>query len=610
MSAWHATLVRRALRFTDNIGEALLAAEVALAQQPTKPVDAMLSRDIFNKSAQSILNRALKEASKLSITARRELELAIKLTDPLDSARAIVDFIRRYRVGLANLLGTTNLAALLEGAREVASHIPVIPPPGIGMPVPPSLEPAEAVALVDELRKVTAVEREQRIYMLPGAQQEYVRAALRIEASPPGPPFVPVLPGGDEPGRIHFAIIEEAGRELSTKNVMTREQFDRLDAAARQKAFTVAGVDAEETLTTILDLLAENVKEGADYEAFRTKVLAAVDEGTFLSEAHIEVVFRTNIQAAFSDGQMIVVRHPFIRSGFPYASIEVIDDDRTRHNHLALMKFGIDGTNIYRIDDPVFLLFRAPWDYNCRCGFIVLTVRHAADLGLAEAKQWLATGKEPLPPAFVSMPPFQPPPGFRREGVPLSIRLSMEAIEAAFGMVGDEWHGPTAPAPGWVQVGRGAHGGLIWKKAGQQQTAPQQQQQPVFTEDETAAIEYYRDAGHEAINDVLRGTNARSGQVRGTAPDREFLLKTVVPALDAAIAKSVLQADVVAYRGAGQHVARDPGYTSVTTDPKVAERFAAKHGGKVEGIRLPKGSSALPIPGEESEFLLPRRSNA
>src|SRR5207248_2634439 len=119
--------------------------------------------------------------------------------------------------------------------------------------------------------------------------------------------------------------------------------YDALDAAARTKAITVANVSAEETLTKIRDSLAENVREGADYEAWRKKVMADVDEGTFLSEPHMETVFRTNIQTAFSDGQMAVLSHPLVRSGFPYSAYDAIHDDRVRKNHLALEKLGIDG---------------------------------------------------------------------------------------------------------------------------------------------------------------------------------------------------------------------------------------------------------------------------
>ena len=131
-----------------------------------------------------------------------------------------------------------------------------------------------------------------------------------------------------------------------------------MDAAARAKAFTVANIQAEETLTKIRDSLAENVAEGADYGTWKQKVLEDVGTGTFLSPAHQETVFRVNVQSAFSDGQATVLAHPLVRSGFPYSTYNAIHDNRVRENHLALEQHGIAGTNVYRNDDPVFQLFR------------------------------------------------------------------------------------------------------------------------------------------------------------------------------------------------------------------------------------------------------------
>ena len=203
---------------------------------------------------------------------------------------------------------------------------------------------------------------------LPVIEQE------RILKSPITPPFTPPPPPEGTP-RIHFPIIDEAVKELAERNVVTREQYDNLDSAVRAKAFTVANVEAEETLTKIRDSLAENVREGADYETWKAKVLEDVDAGTFMSDAHQETVFRTNVQTAFSDGQMAVLQHPLVRSGFPYSAYDSIHDDRVREEHLALDSQGIGGTNVYRTDDPVFETFRPPWSWNCRCSWTPMTVR-------------------------------------------------------------------------------------------------------------------------------------------------------------------------------------------------------------------------------------------
>ena len=421
----------------DDVEAGYAAAELILSTLPIPDsLDVALAHDIHNRRAQGVLNRALQASKALSASAKKELAKALK-RGVEGSGEAILKFVDKYRVQLAKLLSATQLAALLEGARDVAADIPTLAVfPGAAT-LPPSIGPKEVVSLVDRLEKLTGEERAAAIYDLPSDQQNYVQQALVAkEASPPivPPSFSPPPPSSGSPEEIHFPVIEEAVKQLTEKNVMTRERFDALDAASRAKAFTVAGVDAQETLTKIRDALAENVRKGVDYATFKQEIVEDVEPNTFMSEAHMENVFRTTIQTQFSDGQMTVLKHPLVRSGFPYADYDAIHDERTRENHLALEKLGIQGTNTYRTDDPVFQLFRPPWDYNDRCGWTPKTVRQAAEAGIEEAKRWLATGVEPYPPAHVPMPPFAPPPGFQRAvaSAPLSIQLSMQSIDNFF----------------------------------------------------------------------------------------------------------------------------------------------------------------------------------
>lgn len=395
-------------------------------------ISAFFAHDIHNRRAQGVLNRSLKVVKGLSTAARKDLASILKRGEK-DSGEAILNFIDKYRTQLAKLLSSTQLAALLEGAREVATTIPTLVQFPGAAPFPPSLEPKEAITLVNRLEELTGEARAEKLYNLPVDQQTYVQQALIAkEASPPivPPRFTPPEPPSDAPEAIHFPVIDEAVKQLAEKNVMTREKFDALDAASRAKAFTVANVSAEETLTKIRDSLAENIREGVDYETWKEKILQDVDSGTFLSEAHQENIFRTAIQTQFSDGQETVLSHPLVRSGFPYRARDAIHDERVRENHIALEKLGIQGTNIYRANDPVWQLFRVPWDYNDRCSDSPMTVRQAAEAGIEEAQQWLETGVEPYPPAHVPMPSFQPPPGFRRAvaAAPLSIQLSMSSL--------------------------------------------------------------------------------------------------------------------------------------------------------------------------------------
>ena len=70
------------------------------------------SHDIANRQAQGILNRSLKAAKGLSIAARKDLTIALK-RGAMDSGEAILKFIEKYRIQLAKLLTTTQLASVL-----------------------------------------------------------------------------------------------------------------------------------------------------------------------------------------------------------------------------------------------------------------------------------------------------------------------------------------------------------------------------------------------------------------------------------------------------------------------------------------------------------------
>ncbi len=434
---WFVELLQECLPHSSSLEEALEMAGTALSMQPEPPVreslDVRLSRDVWSKRAQKVLDQALKVSKALIGEARKELERILALPTRQAVAHGIVEFVSQYRLKLADVLNLTQLTSLLEGAREVARHLPSFPPAGAQKPPPPSLPPEDAQKLLTGLASLRRQEQEEVLYHLAPDVQGWAREALRARGAaslpPQAMPFSPASLTGSAQG-IHWPILEEAIRDLSARNVVTRQVFDRLQDASRTKAFTVAGVEAEETLVKIRDAMADSMREGTSLEDFRSRVLDSVGEGTFLSEPHLETVYRAGVQSAFSDGQMNVLQHPYVRSGFPYATYEAIHDDRVRHNHLALESHGIEGSNVYRIDDPVFQLFRPPWDYNDRCAWIPITVRSAAEKGIKEARQWLDSGHEPSPPAFVAMPPFQPPPGWRRDPVAgfLSVRLALESL--------------------------------------------------------------------------------------------------------------------------------------------------------------------------------------
>jgi hypothetical protein len=236
----------------------------------------------------------------------------------------------------------------------------------------------------------------------------------RLIGGPPRPPGGLILPaafgGGEEP-IVRFPLIEKAAESLFRRRILTREQFDAADAAARGQAFTIAGDLSRDTLETIRDVLAETVQEGASLESFKDNLGERLAK-SFAGPGHLENVFRTKVQAAYHDGHDELADHPIVAELFPFQEYLAIHDARARHNHRQLEQLGLNGTNVYWRTDPFWNVFTPPWDYQCRCGINLLTIEAAAQRGVKAAKEWLRTGRRPEQESRLPAIPFRPPPGF------------------------------------------------------------------------------------------------------------------------------------------------------------------------------------------------------
>lgn len=232
---------------------------------------------------------------------------------------------------------------------------------------------------------------------------------------PPRPPSIGVLLGGDDDYEpvIRFPLLEKAAQSLAERNIVTPREFAETAAEVKRQAFTVAGQASEQTIERIRDALVETIDEGASLKAFREKVEQAVEAGG-IGPAHVENIFRTNIQTAFHQGYDEILQHPIVNELFPYQQYIPIHDGRVRHDHLALEKLGIDGTGIYRRDDPFWDVFTPPWSYQCRCGINALTIEAAARKGAGEAAEWLRTGIKPPLESRLPFIPFRPAAGWGR----------------------------------------------------------------------------------------------------------------------------------------------------------------------------------------------------
>jgi SPP1 gp7 family putative phage head morphogenesis protein len=302
----------------------------------------------------------------------------------LADIRAVIEALHH---GISSDLQTSMLAANFAGAAEVAVGIPPAHVPPVVTGAPPIV--------------------------------------------PPTPPTLASLfPDEPAPG-LRFPVIDDALTILHDADIFTSDDYREVAEQAKAGAFAITSNLGDEAVAEIRDLLHENIAKGPDMEAFVEAVQERLREGSPLSERHIETIFRTNVSSAFSNGSNKSLEAPMVVDAFPYRQYWATTDQRVRKTHIALETLGLQGTNIYRADDPVWQKFRPPWEFNCRCSWNPVTVEQAARKGITEAQEWLARAKDaakanggewpewlnktaPARGEWVSPPAFEPPAEFRR----------------------------------------------------------------------------------------------------------------------------------------------------------------------------------------------------
>lgn len=241
----------------------------------------------------------------------------------------------------------------------------------------------------------------------------WLRGAAMASANMPPPEEPPPgweMPLPDGPG-VRLPAIEASVKHLAALRLMDQASFHRLEEDARRGAFTVARIASEDAMERIRAAVMEDVRDGGTLRQFRQRVEDALG-ASMLDPRHLEVVYRVNVAKAQTAGLMESLAHPLIHDEFPYLAYHATHDARARDDHLAMESLGLNGTNIYRRDDPVWRVFLPPWDFNCRCMVTPMTVKEAARAGVKEAQAWLDSGEPPGEPQHVKAPPFAPSPGW------------------------------------------------------------------------------------------------------------------------------------------------------------------------------------------------------
>jgi SPP1 gp7 family putative phage head morphogenesis protein len=176
---------------------------------------------------------------------------------------------------------------------------------------------------------------------------------------------------------------ESAVKLFEERRILPKEHFDQLSAAAKRKAFTVAGLAQEELLQEAHGELARQIRESREKTFYDEATGKWVYKGPNLREfdkfaktrlesagwtpanpSHVETVFRTNIMGAYSSGRIVETTQPDVVAARPYWEIRGVNDSRQRKTH-----FKAQGT-ILSADNPFWRRAYPPFGYNCRCRVI------------------------------------------------------------------------------------------------------------------------------------------------------------------------------------------------------------------------------------------------
>lgn len=200
---------------------------------------------------------------------------------------------------------------------------------------------------------------------------------------------------------------------------------ERFGVEQRRRAFTVAQATEQSLLGRLKDLILRSLEGTATPQPWGEQAVRdLLDQAgvTPRNPQYAEMVFRTNMMDAYTQGATDELQDPDVAETFPVWRYDGIDDHRAGDDHRP--KFGR-----YYPNAVAFAVVRGQRVYNCRC------VPTPIDRWTWEQLQ--------------------------REGA--RVETSWFASEAdGFASF---YHGPQPPGPGWTLAHEGPRGGKVWQRA-------------------------------------------------------------------------------------------------------------------------------------------------
>jgi len=156
---------------------------------------------------------------------------------------------------------------------------------------------------------------------------------------------------------------DEAIEYFRRKLNLTPEQFERLRAAARAKAFTIADGASAQVRLSINELLEGALSDGLTLREFQSQAADVLDSAGVSARTpwYWETVYRTNLQTSYQVGRWQQMTDPYVAERRPYLRYVSALLPTSRPSHRE--KHG----HIFALDHAFWRRWYPPNGFNCFC---------------------------------------------------------------------------------------------------------------------------------------------------------------------------------------------------------------------------------------------------
>lgn len=164
---------------------------------------------------------------------------------------------------------------------------------------------------------------------------------------------------------------------------MTQDEYDQLEEAEQEFAFTVANVAQADLVADVYESLQAAIAKGKTFDEFRADVGEDLaNEWGGDDPSRLETIYRTNVMDAYNGGRYAQQTAPATIAARPYGRWDVIEDARTSED--ICLPIGTANV-VVKLNSPWAQRHYPPLHYCCRTIVTGISQEEAEDTGITES---------------------------------------------------------------------------------------------------------------------------------------------------------------------------------------------------------------------------------